>query len=379
MPSTLTISPALACSFTLGRQYLLQPTPDPLEAVRSLVAIQSQYPVSVPQAIWTRTASLPPGWAEKALTETRQVVKTWGLRWTLHTILPQDLALLTQSANCEHLAGYERFLARNGLSPEQIQQNNAHVLQFLAQGPLPRSELHRLVESQGGRLLRGWGHDVMYLAFRGEVVIVNHGGREVCFARRDRWLPDLPWNLPAEDDARCALLRRYLAAYGPATEKDFRRWTGMKAASTLAAFRDCAAELLPVEVAGWPGLHYILASDERALRAASGEMPAVRLLPKFEVLMLAYDHNLRFMEEGQRGLVSRPAGQIEATVLLQGRVAATWRMSLKRDELKMTLYPFRRLLVDERRLVDTEAERLAGYYQVTNVKVLEGGSGTVAG
>ena len=111
-----------------------------------------------------------------------------------------------------------------------------------------------------------------------------------------------------------ALVRRYLAAFGPAATADLRAWCGLAGLpravaavrEELVTFRDeRGRELLDLPDAPRP----------------DPDTPApVRFLPAFDNAILGYDDRSRIVDDAHRGL--SVAG--ERAVLVDGRVAATW-------------------------------------------------------
>jgi len=143
-----------------------------------------------------------------------------------------------------------------------------------------------------------------------------------------------------------ALVRRYLAAFGPAASADLRAWcglAGLPAAVTavreeLIAFRDeRGRELLDL-----PG----------APRPDPGAPAPVRFLPAFDNVILGYHDRGRIIDDAHRGL--SVAG--ERVVLVDGRVTATWTV-VKDDTVTVT--PLRGLSRTDRTAVAEEGQALA--------------------
>ena len=71
-------------------------------------------------------------------------------------------------------------------------------------------------------------------------------------------------------------------------------------------------------------------------------IPSIVLLPKFDALLLGYRDKTRVLSETHRKRVFRAAAQVEAVVLINGRVAATWRLDSGNRDLEFTVEPFAR-------------------------------------
>lgn len=350
MPSAkaLKLTPRQILDLTLRGQYLSRPAEQPLEAVRRLIAIQAQYAATAPLAIRARSRDLPSDWVGTALSEKRTLVKTWCLRGTVHILASADLAMMVQAVGEENLRDYEYFMkTRRGMDRQSLQSLSEAILRALARRPLRRSELHEAVPELATLQGASWGLDVKGLAFTGALVFACSDGAETSFARREVWLPELPWEPPPPAEAGRELLLRYLAAYGPATMQDFAHWSGLKMRTVQAVFGACAQELVLAEVAGQGGRHYLRRQDEALVREGDEVGPRTCFLPKFDPLLMAYKDKTRFIDRENLARVYRPAGQVEAVILLQGRAAATWRANLAGTKLRLTVSPFRRLTEPE--------------------------------
>jgi hypothetical protein len=161
------------------------------------------------------------------------------------------------------------------------------------------------------------------------------------------WL-DREIDPPAQDGADPvgeSLVRRYLAAFGPAASADLRAWCGLAGLPAavaaireeLVAFRDeRGRELLDLPDAPRP----------------DPDTPApVRFLPAFDNAILGYHDRGRIIDDDHRGL--SVAG--ERVALVDGRVAATW--NVEADTVIVT--PLRRFSQAERTALAEQGRELA--------------------
>lgn len=158
---------------------------------------------------------------------------------------------------------------------------------------------------------------------------------------------------PEADTADQDLVRRYLAAFGPAASADLRAWcglTGLPAAVTavrdeLVSFRDARGrELLDLPDAPRP----------------DPDTPApVRFLPAFDNVVLGFHDRSRVIDDEHRGLSVTGARM----VLVDGRVAATWTHAPDSTTARgtVTVTPLRRLTRAQRSEVTQEAHHLAAF------------------
>jgi hypothetical protein len=116
-------------------------------------------------------------------------------------------------------------------------------------------------------------------------------------------------------------VRRYLAAFGPATRADIADWSGLRVADfapaldalePLRRFRDeNDRELLDVQRAPLP----------------SADTPApVRFLPKWDNVLLGHADRRRVISDEHRKGVVAKNGDVAPTFLVDGFVAGMWRV-----------------------------------------------------
>jgi hypothetical protein len=153
------------------------------------------------------------------------------------------------------------------------------------------------------------------------------------------------------------LVRRYLAAFGPAAPADFETWSGRERTGAafdalrdeLATFADEAGrELFDLPDAPRPG--------------ADADAP-VRLLPEFDNLLLSHADRTRVIADEHRPRVTTKNLRIKATFLVDGFVAGTWSVERKRRAATLVLEPFGKLAKRTLRELEREGESLLELYE----------------
>ncbi|MGW6504188.1 winged helix DNA-binding domain-containing protein, partial [Nonomuraea angiospora] len=163
------------------------------------------------------------------------------------------------------------------------------------------------------------------------------------------WLgrePDPPAS-NGSDPVGEALVRRYLAAYGPAASADLRAWCGLAGLPAavaavrpeLVSFRDeRGRELLDLPDAPRP----------------DPDTPApVRFLPAFDNAILGYHDRGRIIDDAHRGLSVAGA----RVVLVDGRVCATWTV----EDGTVAVTPLGHLSEGDRDAVGEQGRALAAF------------------
>jgi uncharacterized protein YcaQ len=351
--SAVTIEQARA--FRLARQRLDRRAPagSMLEVARALCGVHAQLASSAELALWARIEGIERAEVSEALEE-RALVKTWAMRGTLHLLPADDLALYVAVLGPRWDNPGGAWLRGHGVPEEHFEALVRLVPRAVDGKPRTREELADRLAEVGGpelreRLLSGWGALLKPSAHRGDLCFGPNRGRNVTFVRPDRWLGKL--DRPDPGDAEREVVRRFLAAYGPATADDFARWIGMRGAQPKRMLAALGDEIARVDVDGREAS--MLAADVKALRAAKAPS-SVRLLPAFDPHVVGTRPRSHLVDPKHEAKIYRPQGWISPVVLVDGMAAGIW----KRERGSVELEPFGRLSRAERQAVDEETDRL---------------------
>jgi len=351
-------------AWRLRRQHLAARAPRDaaLRVVREVAGLHAQLTSSAELTLWARVEGLEPGAVERALWETRTLVKTWAMRGTLHLLAADELGLWV-AAQSALRPRYEvpSWLRHHGLTREQAEAMVAAIPAALEGRILTREaladEVGRRTGIAGldGKLRGGFGDLLKPAAFRGDLCFAPSDGRNVRFARPADWL-DGGWARVDVDEAVRTVARRYLSAYGPGTRETFARWFGIASAAQagrwLASLGDEAVE---VELEGGPMI--MLAADVPEVEAAAPE-GVVRLLPAFDHYVVAAPRDVEaVLAAAARARVYRPQGWLSPVLLVDGVMAGVW--SHEREAVEIS--PFERMPAWVRRGVAAEAARLGAF------------------
>jgi Winged helix DNA-binding domain len=327
---------------TLARQLLLErKRVSPTAVIERLVGLQAQWPRSPYVGIWTRTTSFKRAALERELAK-GTVIKATVMRQTLHLVTPRDYAVI-RAAMSENNYPWETSVAKELAPSIRALAAGGHVVTADALDHLERE--HGL---KGVNARRAWR------AARLRAHLLHHyetalwdgrpQGRFIALDEPETYVPL---------DARAEILRRYLAAFGPATKNDMVTWSMMRTPEIkrsltvlepeLRRFRDeRGRELLDVRRAPLPG----------------AETPApVRFLPKWDNVLLAHADRTRVLPEPYRKRVIKMNGDVAQTFLVDGFVAGTWSV----EDGHVAVEPFAKLTGAVRQEVDDERERLEAF------------------
>jgi hypothetical protein len=154
-----------------------------------------------------------------------------------------------------------------------------------------------------------------------------------------------------DDGSPRTLVRRYLAAFGPATAADSQTWSGLRGVAEvleemddLERFEDDQGRTL-----------FDLPDAPRP----DADVPApVRFLPEFDNLVLAHADRTRLLDDEHRPLVVTKNLRVKATFLVDGRVAGTWKSARKGKKASLALEPFGKLRKKDIKALTAEGEQL---------------------
>jgi hypothetical protein len=300
------------------------------EVVRRLVGVQAQVASSAELAVRLRRQSSESGEVAAALAEGR-LIKTWAMRGTIHLLTPEEggqaLSLLA-AAKSWHRPSWQRYFH---MTIPQMEELRFAIRDALDGRVLTREELIAAVTRQpshahlGTALRSGWGTLLKPSAWQGDLAFGPNQGSRVTFTRPDssssRWA-----GVPDPDEAGPPLVRRYLAAYGPATSANFNAWLS-RSNRKLKVWFSPDNDVMPVEVDGQTA--YIRAEDADALAAAK-PTDSVRLLGGFDQWVLGPGTgDISVLAAHRRSAVSKTAGWIAPIVVGGGVVRGTWELDRK--------------------------------------------------
>jgi hypothetical protein len=299
-------------------------------------------------------------------------VKTWTLRGTLHIHPAADLPLWIAAANAgEPWWHDEHRLEPFGLDRAGAETILAALVDALDGCALTPAELGAAIAErvgpwaveetgviQFGKPALRWRPLVGAAVAAGRLCLGPPRGSSSTYVRADQWLGG--WSAPAPEEALAEALRRYLAAYGPASMQDFAHWLGALTPAAARALADrLADELEAVDVEGHEAL--MLAGDP----GLPEKRASARLLPHYDCYLIGGAPPGAAREQivpGAAGsrIFDHGAGPSPA-VLIGGRVAGTWSRTARGKRVEIRVEPFVPISRADRDALTVEAHRVAAF------------------
>ena len=238
------------------------------------------------------------------------LTKTWLYRGTLHGVTYDDLPnLLALHADA---APWKWF----GLPDDEVERVAGEVVALMEDGVYSRSQMRTIFADRYdaetvGRLFSSWGGIFVYLARRGQVAFRSMTSRDF----------DLISAEPTQSRAQAlpSLLRRFFAAYGPATLADAQWFFGLEKPDLAGVD---LGEFQAVEYNGVP--HYYLEDGEDM-----ADIPRLTLLSGFDPYLVSYVDRQAVLPREHKSKVILKSGICLPTIAVDGVVAGIWNLKKK--------------------------------------------------
>jgi len=336
----------------LARQMLLRREKlSAVEGIERLIGLQAQLPNPPYVGLWTRLVDFERDELTR-LIEKRRVVRSTMMRATQHLVTARDYLRLRPvlqpmlDQRCRHNFGKRTA--------------DIEMTELLEAGRAMLEERPHTITELKSRLAERWPkHQPDALGYTIQLMLPL-----VHVPPRGTWgmggavpatLAEPYLERPLSGDHRPdRMITRYLGAFGPASVADVQEWSGVKGLRTaverlrpkLRVLRDEAGrELLDLPDAPLP----------------DPDTPAPpRFLPEYDNLILAYADRTRMLTRDVQEAIWTRNGLL-STALVDGTVAATWKIVRERKRVVLAIDPLRRLAKADRGALVEEGFRLLAF------------------
>lgn len=321
-------------SIRLCNQQILQ---QKFTAVKDLIhwmgAVQAQDYASSFWAIGLRIPNITEEKINDAIKK-KEIVRTWPMRGTLHFVAAEDvrwmLTLLTPRV-LARAAGVYRLAGLNEAIFKKSRKVLIKVLETNQQ--LTRKDLYEQLEKAKIATDRQRGlHILGYWAQQGLICLGPHQGKQPSFVLLDEWLPKT--KELKKDEALAELANRYFNSHGPATIQDFAWWSGLTLTDAKKGLEDIKQDLQMTTI---DQQDYWMHKDNLVEKVPS----SLHLLPSFDEYLVAYkNRSAAFDQKFLPQIVSSGNGIFNPVILINGRVAGTWKRNSIKDKMQIEVKPF---------------------------------------
>lgn len=368
-------------------------------AAAGACGIQNSPPGSALTALHARVEKMSDAAFTSAIAEDKTLVQTWCMRGAPFIVPTSDLMVFTtgvlpqtERALRHFVLGVEASVDELGLElSELVDRTESKVRTVLRGRKLTITDLgaevaERLAPSLTTAQRKVWESEGPYakgqnlgagvvhfcirlLTLRQVLCFAPREGNTAPFVLLDEWI-DEPSTVSSQapdenerDQARAELLRRYLHCYGPSTRADFAAWVGIRSTEAKPWWNLLDGQLTEIDCGrrAW-----MLTEDVDRLRRA--ELPrGVRLLPPHDPYTQMCDRQTIVPKEHHRE-IWKTVGD-PGTLLVNGRIAGTWRARKRNRRLSITISPFGTVSTTVRRALETEAEAIGTLREASAVEI----------
>lgn len=323
------------------------------DVVHWLVGVQSQ---DYPGARWSvgqRTKDCGDTNVAQAF-DAGRILRTHVLRPTWHFVTPADIRVLLQltAPRVEALNAYS--YRRFQLDAVVLARSQTLIADALrGGGQLTRSELATILK-RGGIVAEGLRLSYIMMHAELDALICSGAmrGKQHTYALLDERAPDAR-TLP-HDEALAEVTRRFFAGHGPATLKEYVRWSGLTVADARQGLNMAERDLMRDDVEGQT---YWFADTSPVPRP---EAIVAYLLPEYDECVLTYT-SLTFPDMPMAADRGPWSDTFYRPVIIGGKRAGTWRRTIAKREVALEANLFAALNAAESDALEAAAARYGAF------------------
>jgi hypothetical protein len=342
----------------LQQQGLSQPEfKRPEEVVGWMGAVQAQDYAAAKWGVAQRTRGLSDADLDQAF-DRGAILRTHVMRPTWHFVTPADIRWMLALTAARVSAASAYYYRRLELDDNVFERSNTILEKALQSGKnLTRMELGTILQEAGidtQDLLR-----LAYLIGKAELdAVICSGprrGKQFTYALLEERAPQA--RVLDHDKALAELARRYFTSHGPAAIRDFVWWSGLTTADAKTGLEMVASHLMKETI---DGQIYWMAEP----KSVEIENPiSVHLLPNYDEYIVGYtDRSAAFNVQDTKMENPRDNIVFNHTILIDGRVAGTWKRSFTKGQVLLEAKPFASLSTAEEAALALAVQRYGEFY-----------------
>jgi hypothetical protein len=335
----------------------------PEEIVTWLGAVQSQ---DYAGAKWALAQRSKDGASDRAIEQAfneGKILRTHVMRPTWHFVTPTDIRWMLDLTAPRIKTAMAQMDRQLGLDISILKKSNAALRKALQGNQrLTRSELAPILEKagisvDGYRMGQLMGHAEL------DQVICSGGrkGKQFTYALLDDRAPQA--KSLERGEALAELTKRYFRSHGPATLQDFVWWSGLTINDARKGIESVKSQLACETI---DDKNYWFAKVPPAGKPSA----AAHLLPNYDEYMVGYaDRTSIFDGVHTSKLDSRGNILFQYTIMMGGRVAGTWKRTIKKNEVIIKLSPFMTVTNDQNQALIAAVQEYGKFLELPVVLV----------
>lgn len=338
----------LARQLLLERQSLTVP-----ETIERLVGLQAQLASAPYVGLWTRLANFRRE-SLANLIENRKIVKATFMRGTLHLITAEDYLRFRTTLH-PLLIEAASAIAKGRDAKLDLEKVLQSARKFIGEKPRTFAEISDMLT----QMMPDTDVGAMRYSVRTHIPLVQvpiatgwSYSNKPAFTLAEEWIGQ---KISSKDQLP-ELVKRYLAAFGPASVTDAQTWLGLKLKD---AFEKLRPELQTYRDEGRRELF-----DLPGIQLPAEDVSApVRFLPEYDNLLLSHSNRTRVVADEYRSKVYLPGLRVAATILVDGFVRGAWKIEKTKTAAALLITPFDKLAKKDRTTLSEEGEHLVRFVE----------------
>lgn len=286
------------------------------------------------------------------LSDSHQLVRSWGQRWTLHLFTRADFNLITSARSTEkipnsyYLNHKEQILtAADAIQNSNVQTWTPATLDAFLTTIFPEA-------SANGRL--------KYVIL--QVITARGAGFFTANSSTTKWIFELHSPEPLSLDVSISkLILRYLDGFGPATLADFIKWASIKISIVRPIWQKVTHKLFQYKLMGSDSpLVSTRELSSEILSSLSDKLEAKpQIMARFDSTMTGYvDKNWLVPVEYQATMWSKN-GILAAPIINHGKLIGHWRYIVKNTSLTVQVFTWQPLAKPDQVALEQESNQLS--------------------
>jgi hypothetical protein len=321
-----------------------------------MTAVQAQ---DFPAAKWALGRRVPGSRdaAIQAAFDEGRLLRTHMLRPTWHFVAPSDIRWIQQLTSPHVKRITASYLRKLELDAELVGRSFGVILQAIqGKGPLTKLAVHTTLSEHGIELdLHRLGFVIMEAELDAIICSGPMQGKQHSYALLDNRVSNEV--ALTGDEALAELTRRFFESHGPATDREYARWSGFTLTSARRGLEMVKGSLTSVEIDG--KVHWF-----------GNPAPVVDVLPDAAYLLHEYDEcyltypTVNFPDLPHASASAQWEDAFFRPIIINGIRAGTWRRSIARKQVNVEASPFARLSRKQMDLLEAEIERFGAFLEM---------------
>jgi hypothetical protein len=341
----------------LNQRLAANPFEKPAEVVDWLGAVQSQDYFGAKWALGLRLRDAHDTDLDRAF-NAGSILRTHVLRPTWHFVTPIDIRwLLALTAPRVHAANAHRYRELELDDPTMKRGHKALIKSLRGGQHLTREELGEALENAG--IAEAKGQRLAYLVMHAEVDgLICSGprrGKQFTYALLEERVPSVA--ALKRDEALATLARRFFTSHGPATVRDFAKWSGLSSVDARHGLKAVEDQL---EHETLNGEQYWFLSSAEPIKQV---LPTGYLLSVYDEYIIGYADRSAIAGPEVAAKLFTLGNALTAVIVIDGQIVGSWRRTLNNESVVVELNPFRRFTTAEQRSIAAAAQRYGEFLE----------------